>query len=93
MEVGICSSVIDARRGVVMWGRLETCGRLEIGFSGVSRQLREADCQSAAGFQPAPHRNYHRLDLRIALWIFFHRCFSASAAVTSIFRSCQAISA
>ena len=27
------------------------------------------------------------------MWIFFHRCFSASAAVTSVLRSCQATSA
>src|SRR5712692_25980 len=43
-----------------MWGRLLTCGRLAIGLaldpgnSSPSR-ARQADCQSAAGCQPAPH--------------------------------------
>jgi len=36
-----------------MWGRLETCGRLEIGLL-VRSFIGRADYQSAAGYQPAP---------------------------------------
>jgi hypothetical protein len=39
-----------------LWGRLATCGRLAIGPSDEAFQ-EEADYQSAAGYQPAPHRN------------------------------------
>src|SRR5258706_15131731 len=45
-----------------LWGRMASCGRLEIGLLLISRKLRQADLQSAAGYQPALH-------LRIAaLW-------------------------
>src|SRR6266481_9804506 len=41
---------------------IASCGRLEIGLLLISRKLRQADLQSAAGYQPALH-------LRIAaLW-------------------------
>src|SRR5216684_8976114 len=35
-----------------MWGRLVTCGRLEIGLLLISRKFRQADFQSAAGCHP-----------------------------------------
>src|SRR5882672_7174359 len=38
-----------------MWGGLAACGRLAIGLLAMTRKLGEADCQSAAGCQPAPH--------------------------------------
>src|SRR5260370_13778593 len=38
-----------------MWGRMASCGRLEIGLLLIFRKLRHADFQSAAGYQPAPH--------------------------------------
>src|SRR5260370_31073653 len=38
-----------------LWGRMASCGRLEIGLLSISRKLRQADFQSAAGYQPAPH--------------------------------------
>src|SRR5258708_26567993 len=34
---------------------MASCGRLEIGLLLISRKLRQADFQSAAGYQPAPH--------------------------------------
>jgi len=34
---------------------MASCGRLEIGQFLISRKLRQADFQSAAGHQPAPH--------------------------------------
>src|SRR5258708_4442531 len=37
-----------------MVSRMVSCGRLEIGLLLISRKFRQADCQSAAGFQPAP---------------------------------------
>jgi hypothetical protein len=40
-----------------MWGRLVTCGRLAIGLSNEAF-LEEADYQSTAGCQPAPHRKF-----------------------------------
>src|SRR5260370_42243514 len=48
-----------------MWGGVETCGRLVIGPSVEQERcrkwkcylgLRKVDCQSAAGFQPAPQQ-------------------------------------
>ena len=33
---------------------MASCGRLLIGLLAVQQKLREADCQSAAGCQPAP---------------------------------------
>ncbi len=37
------------------WGRMASCGQLLIGLLAMGRKLQEADCQSAAGFQPALH--------------------------------------
>src|SRR5258708_29165583 len=59
-----------------MWGRLATCGRLEIGLPLIVKILpgncrlgtfhapTRADRQSAAGFQPAPHLGCHRCNSR-----------------------------
>src|SRR6266568_3745437 len=49
-----------------MWGGLAACGRLSIGLLAMTRKLGEADCQSAAGCQPAPHWLYLRIDGRRA---------------------------
>jgi len=37
-----------------LWGRMASCGRLEIGLPKLSRNQEQADFQSAAGYQPAP---------------------------------------
>src|SRR5258708_766894 len=37
------------------WGRMASCGRLEIGPLPISRKLLQSDYQSASGYQPAPH--------------------------------------
>src|SRR5260370_32040470 len=41
--------------GDFLWGRMASCSRLEIGLLLISRKLRQADYQSAAGYQPALH--------------------------------------
>jgi hypothetical protein len=38
-----------------LWGGMASCGRLEIGLLLIFQKLRQADFQSAAGYQPAPH--------------------------------------
>src|SRR5258708_704892 len=37
-----------------LWGRMASCGRLEIGPLSISRKLRQADFQSAADYQSLP---------------------------------------
>src|SRR5258708_4289984 len=49
------NSYLFVPRADFLWGRLVTCGRLEIGLLLISRKLRQADYQSAAGYQPALH--------------------------------------
>jgi hypothetical protein len=43
---------------LILWGRLVTCGRLAIGPI-IFLIPNKADYQSAEGYQPAPHDQYH----------------------------------
>src|SRR5713226_6801910 len=49
------NSYLFVPRGDFLWGRMASCSRLEIGLLLISRKLRQADYQSAAGYQPALH--------------------------------------
>src|SRR5229473_7754100 len=54
-----------------MWGRLETCGRLEIVLSKLSRTQHRADFKSAAGCHPAPQtKACNRLNNIVAVQAF-----------------------